>query len=141
MLDLVYHILTNDTPTNTASGGRIHPMMRPQTETLPAIIFGLTDSKFENVSTMGGTTGGTTRAASDIYTIGIACLDGSISDSFALHTKTRAALEAFTTGDVNLSANSYRVHSIHLVDVLSSVDEEGEIYVFEGVFEVKVTIL
>lgn len=141
MLDLVYHILTTDTDTNAAVSGRVHPMMRPQTEILPAIVFGLTDSKFENITTLGGTTTGSTRSASDIYTIGIACLEDDLSSAFSIHTLTRAAMEAFPTGQVTLSENSYRVHSIHLVDVLASVDEDGEIYVFEGVFEVKMTIL
>ena len=35
MLDLVNHILTNDNPVNSATGGRISAMIRPQTETLP----------------------------------------------------------------------------------------------------------
>lgn len=141
MIDLVYHILNEDTATNTATGGRIHPMMRPQTEVFPSIVFGLTDSKFENISTMGGTTAGTTRAAADVYTIGIACLDENLSSAFSIHTLTRAAMENFTTTTITIGSNTYRIHSIHLVDVLASADEEGEIYVFEGVFEVKMNIV
>lgn len=140
MLDLVYHILTTDTDVNTATGGRISAMIRPQTETLPAIVFGLLDTKFENITTMGSTTAGTTRSAGDIYTIGIACLDDGLGDAFDLHSKTRTALEGFTPGIVTIGSNSYRVHSIHLVDIQASVDEEGEIYVYEGLFEIMLSI-
>lgn len=37
MLDLVYHILSNDSATNTAVGGRITTDLRVQTEATPAI--------------------------------------------------------------------------------------------------------
>lgn len=141
MLDLVNHILTDDSAVNGATHGNISPMIRPQTEGLPAIVFGLLDTKFENVTTMGSTTAGTTRSAGDIYTIGIACLDSSLSDAFDLHTKTRAAFEGFDPGDVTIGSNSYRVHSIHLADIAASVDEEGEIYVYEGIFEIALSIL
>ena len=141
MLDLVYHILTNDNPVNSATGGRISAMIRPQTETFPAIVFGLLDTKFENVTTMGSTTAGTTRSAGDIYTIGVACLATGLGSSFDLHTKTRTALESFTPSDVTIGSNSYRVHSIHLVDIAASTDEEGEVYVYEGSFEFAISIL
>ena len=141
MLDLVNKILRDDTAVNTASHGNISAMIRPQTEGLPAIVFGLLDTKFENVTTMGSTTAGTTRSAGDIYSIGIACLDSSLSDAFDLHTKTRTAFEGFDPADVTIGSNSYRVHSIHLKDIAASVDEEGEIYVYEGIFEIALSIL
>ena len=50
-------------------------------------------------------------------------------------------MEAVTPGDFTIGSNSYRVRDIHLVDVQASVNEEGEIYVYEGLFEVKMTIL
>ena len=46
MLDLPFHILSNDSGVTGIVGSRISPMMRPQTETLPAIVFSLSDSKF-----------------------------------------------------------------------------------------------
>ena len=141
MLDLIHHLLTQDSDVNTASGGRVSPMIRPQGDQMPAVVFGLLETKFENVTTIGSTTTGSTRSASDIYTIGIACLDESLSDAFDLHSKTRAAMEAVTPGDFTIGSNSYRVRDIHLVDVQASVNEEGEIYVYEGLFEVKMTIL
>lgn len=141
MLDLAFYILSNDSDVTAVVSDRISPMIRPQEETFPAIVFGLTDSKFENISTMGGTTSGSTRSASDIYSISVACLDDTLGTSFNLHEKVRAAFEGTSLGTKTIGSNEYRIHSIHLTDVLANVLDDGEIYVFEGVFEFKISIL
>tara|TARA_X000001316_G_C908723_1_gene24635 strand:- start:121 stop:561 length:441 start_codon:yes stop_codon:yes gene_type:complete len=139
MLDLPYHILTNSTPITNVVGDRISPMIRPQSETLPAIVFSLSDTKFEQITTMGATTTGTTRSAVDVYSVAVASMATDLGSAFALHEKVRDAFEAFTTKNVDLDPNAYLIHGIHLDDVISGVFEEGDVYTFEGVFIFKIT--
>lgn len=139
MLDLIHHILSNDSDVTATASTRIHAMMRPQKETFPSIVFGLTDSKFEQVNTLGAVTG-KTKSASDVYSIGVACMDSNLSTAFALHEKVRAAMVNTTAQDIAVSPNEYEVHGIHITDVVTNVLDEGEVYVFEGVYEVKVRI-
>ena len=138
MLDLPYHILSNASAVTAVVGTRISPMMRPQTETLPAIVFTLSDTKFEQISTLGGTTAGTTRSAVDVYSVSVASMAADLGTAFSLHEKVRDAFEAFTQTKVDLDPNSYTIHGIHLDDVLAGVFEEGDIYTFEGVFVFKI---
>lgn len=139
MLDLPYHILSNSTPVTAVVGTRISPMIRPQSETLPAIVFSLSDTKFEQITTMGVTTTGTTRSAVDVYSVAVASMATDLGSAFALHEKVRDAFETFSQKNVDLDPNTYTIHGIHLDDVVSGVFEEGDIYTFEGVFVFKIS--
>jgi len=118
MLDLVYHLLTNDTDVNTATGGRITTDLRVQTNGTPGItmeLLSVEDLYYQKDS-----------CKHYIYTIDVVVYTKSIGDCDTLMKQVANAVDRFSGTVTPATGNTYNVNNILIqnrdIDVIQDSD-------------------
>lgn len=128
MLDLVYHILSNDTDTNTAVGGRITADIRVQTNGTPAITMEWvsTDDLRFNIDSCNHA----------VYTVDVYILSKTLPECASVMGNVSSALERYR-GTVNTAAgNTYNVVNCTTQNRTMEVIEQGDMVEGQITFEI-----
>ena len=106
MLDLTYHLLSNDAAVNTAVSGRITTDLRVQTEDTPAVVMDwlATNEIYSNLDT----------CRHSLYTVDILVYTKDLPTCSDIMGKVMTALDRYTGTVTPATGNTYNVVNISI---------------------------
>lgn len=128
MIDLVYHILTNHSATNTAVGGRITADLRVQTQGTPAITIDwlATDDLYRLKDT----------CKHSVYTVDVYIHSQSMGECATVMGHVLDALDRFKGQVTPATGNTYTVINTTVIDRTIDVLDEADMIEGQITFEI-----